>query len=248
MHTYAGAPCQIEHVDGIVMDSAFPAFIAPRQPFIEIRAIRSTIAPGVQAEVRFTGDVFEMENQRNWTDASFKTYATPLSRPYPVEVPAGTRIAQSVTLTLNGAPARVPDADRPIMVTFDRDATYNPYVAESGAASVTYYETSGWRGVMETEAGAPLPECFRSIPGAVFPLYHALADVGACAGGDVLPSLSSRPLLVESLALHKDGRTRIMLVNFSDIAQVVAVHDMPERVRVLSLDETKRCVKRSRAH
>ena len=29
------------------------------------------------------------------------------------------------------------------------------YLAESGASSVTYYETTGWRGVMETEAGSP---------------------------------------------------------------------------------------------
>ena len=57
------------------------------------------------------------------------------------------------------------------------------YLSESGASSVTYYETSGWRGVMETADGSPLPEKFRSLPGAVFPLYHVLADVGEFAGG-----------------------------------------------------------------
>ena len=43
-------------------------------------------------------------------------------------------------------------------------------LAEAGADSVTFYETTGWRGVMETAAGSPLPEKFPSIPGAVFPL------------------------------------------------------------------------------
>ena len=35
------------------------------------------------------------------------------------------------------------------------------YLSESGASSVTYYETTGWRGVMETTSGSPLP---REIP------------------------------------------------------------------------------------
>ena len=44
-----------------------------------------------------------MEDQRNWTDASFKTYGTPLELPFPVEVVSGTKIVQTVTLTLDGA-------------------------------------------------------------------------------------------------------------------------------------------------
>ena len=45
-------------------------------------------------------------------------------------------------------------------------------LAQSGASSLTYYETTGWRGVMETERGCPIPEKFRSLPGTIFPLYH----------------------------------------------------------------------------
>ena len=61
------------------------------------------------------------------------------------------------------------------------------YLCASGAASLTYYETSGWRGVMELASGAPLPERFRSLPGGVFPLYHVLADIGEFAGGEITP-------------------------------------------------------------
>ena len=35
------------------------------------------------------GETFETEDQRNWSDASFKTYGTPLHLPYPVEVAGG---------------------------------------------------------------------------------------------------------------------------------------------------------------
>jgi hypothetical protein len=52
------------------------------------------------------GDTFEMEDHRNWTDANFKTYCTPLAKPYPVTVESGTTIQQSVTLTLKGRTPR----------------------------------------------------------------------------------------------------------------------------------------------
>ena len=65
------------------------------------------------------------------------------------------------------------------------------YLAAAGAASATYFETTGWRGVMESAAGSPAPARFPSLPGAVFPLYHILADAGEFAGGDVIPSRSS---------------------------------------------------------
>ena len=55
-----------------------------------MRAISHEVVPGLMAEVRFEGETFEMEDQRNWTDASYKTYCTPLSLPYPVEVKEGT--------------------------------------------------------------------------------------------------------------------------------------------------------------
>ena len=49
------------------------------------------------------GDTFEMEDHRNWTDANFKTYCTPLAKPYPVRVESGTTIQQTVTVTLKGS-------------------------------------------------------------------------------------------------------------------------------------------------
>src|SRR5687768_14979614 len=98
----AGKPCTVEHADGSSEQSSFPDYIAPHQPFVEMRAITHEVVPGVRAEVRFDGDVFETEDQRNWTDASFKTYCTPLRIPYPVEIPRGSNVRQAVTLTLEG--------------------------------------------------------------------------------------------------------------------------------------------------
>ena len=106
----AGISSRIEKIDGTVEESTFPISIAPQYlidgeikpvaPFNNMRAVRYEAASGVEAEVRFEGETFEMEDQRNWTDASYKTYGTPLSEPFPVEVAAGTKISQRITLTL----------------------------------------------------------------------------------------------------------------------------------------------------
>ena len=37
------------------------------------------------------GDAFEMEDQRNWADASFKTYVRPLSKPRPYVIAKGRK-------------------------------------------------------------------------------------------------------------------------------------------------------------
>ena len=65
------------------------------------------------------GDAFEMEDQRNWSDASYKTYVRPLTRPWPYTLPKGEKVAQSVTLSISGKlPARAGGtADRPVMLT-----------------------------------------------------------------------------------------------------------------------------------
>ena len=478
----AGIPCRIEKVDGAVEESAFPITIAPQllidgeikpvTPFNNMRSVRYEVTSGVEAEVRFEGEIFEMEDQRNWTDASYKTYGTPLSQPFPVEVAAGTKISQRITLALktqrdksstetqdttaqpltleissgdsSTAPpnwvgrcfarrasqteelerlkrlnlshlrvdvdltqpdyesalrraidearglgvslevalfltdaaaeelrafAEVVDRLKPpvgaylifhkteastsaqwvaqarsylsdakigagtnayftdlnrgrppvevldlvcyslnpqvhafdnssLMETLEAQATtvestqkfasglpiavtpvtllarFNPnatgpepepapgelpaqvdmrqmslfgsgwtlgsikYLSESGASSVTYYETTGWSGVMETASGSPLPEKFRSLPGTVFPLYHVLADVGEFAGGEILVSKSSDPLKVEGIVLRKNGKTRTLLANLTSDSQQIRVGNLTGTVRVRHLDET----------
>ncbi|MBI5667437.1 MAG: hypothetical protein HZC41_05465 [Chloroflexi bacterium] len=455
----AGQPCTIETVSGDRYDSQFPVEISPHQPFYDLRAVTHEALPGVRVEVRMDGDTFEMEDQRNWTDASFKTYCTPLGLPFPVTVEAGTKISQTITLRLIGAPPRIESAaddltftlfqhttplpplglgvashgaslsatelerlkalhlahlrvdvrfgtadyaakfrqaaletaaiggglevalfltdaaeaelaafhalldevqpaisrwlvfhrceksttarwvtlarqalgawaehapvgagtdafftelnrERPPLdvvdfVTYSLCSTvhavdnasvtetlavqaetvksarafsggkpvmvspvtfkmrWNPnatgpepatppgelppqvdarqpslygagwtlgsirYLAESGAASVTYYETTGWRGVMETAAGSPVPEKFHSVPGGVYPMYHVLADVGEFRGGDVIASQSSDILRVNGLALRQGNQTRLLLANYTPYEQTVRLPGVP---------------------
>ena len=128
----SGQACEIEHADGSREQGTFPTLIHSGAPFSRIRAITHRIKTGLDVEVRFEGDVFEMEDQRNWTDASFKTYCTPLAEPRPVFIAKGTRITQHVTIRLHGT------AEKP-------RATFSPPWRTPGEVELTIGAPLGWR-------------------------------------------------------------------------------------------------------
>lgn len=93
----AGAPVTVEHCDGRTVDASFPDLIPPWQPFMDLRAL--THQAGVwRVTTRMEGDTFEMEDQRQWGDASFKTYVRPLALPWPYVIDDGARFEQAVRL------------------------------------------------------------------------------------------------------------------------------------------------------
>jgi hypothetical protein len=465
-----GTRARLRHPDGSVTETEFPQLIAPQNPFQELAGLSHEVIPGVWAQWRFEGDVFETEDQRNWTDASFKTFCTPLRLPFPVEIPAGTRIRQVVTLSLRGTTpaeprtktpdtlavgrsshrdlpdiglcvaghgrsltdhearmlrclrpahlrvdldlgtadyperlghaaaeaaalktglelavtaaddpaalrqfgARLAEVNPPVRrwLVFERGswatsadavrrvwdelrsyapwvplvsgttanfcelnrgrppvelldgvcysvhpqvhafdnrslvetcatladtvasarrfseacpiavtpvtlkARVNPYattppspappgelppqvdvrqmslfgagwtlaalkyLAEAGTASVTFYETTGWLGVMECEGGCPLPDRFPSRPGMAFPLFHVLADANFLARGRVLTARSSAPLAFDGLALRRGDSLRVLVANLTDRARTVTVTGLGRQASVQVLDET----------
>ncbi|WIB78733.1 hypothetical protein DEJ28_06455 [Curtobacterium sp. MCPF17_002] len=105
--TLAGTPFTVRHPFSGPTDHVFPTWIAPHQPATDVVGYTWTTG-GVDVDVSLLGDGFEMEDQRNWTDASYKTYSTPLSEPFPVALEAGTTIHQSVALDCGPAGAFPP--------------------------------------------------------------------------------------------------------------------------------------------
>jgi hypothetical protein len=100
----SGRPCRIEYVDGRTETGEFPRLVDPVQPMMNLRALGHAFAPGYEVTCRMEGDTFEMEDQRNWTDASYKTYCRPLALPWPYTLARGAKVAQQVTLSVTAAP------------------------------------------------------------------------------------------------------------------------------------------------
>jgi hypothetical protein len=103
----AGRPVEVLHTDGSRARSTFPELIDPMCPFQDIRALTHEVLPGVRVTCAMQGDAFEMEDHRNWNDASYKTYVRPLAKPWPYTIPAGQSDEQAVTLTISGEAPRV---------------------------------------------------------------------------------------------------------------------------------------------
>jgi hypothetical protein len=97
-----GKRCWVKKVDGPQELSEFPDIISPKPPFTDLRSISHEVVPGLKAEVLLEGDVFEMEDQRNYSDASYKIYSRPVSLPTPMDIEQGRRFQQKVTLRMQG--------------------------------------------------------------------------------------------------------------------------------------------------
>ena len=114
------------------------------------------------------------------------------------------------------------------------------YLAEAGAAAVTYFETLGWRGLLEPAGGAARPSAFASWPGQVFPLYHVLADVGDWRrrSAQLVPAHSSDSLTLAALAADVGGGLQILIANLEPRRQTARVRPVPgDAAAVRILDE-----------
>ena len=127
----SGAPVEVEHTGGSVEQSRFPELIDPTCPFMDIRSLTHEPLRGVRVACRMEGDAFEMEDQRNWMDASYKTYVRPLALPWPYTIATGEKLAQRVSLSVIGTPAKSVSAGGDLAVTVtidDREVARMPAV------------------------------------------------------------------------------------------------------------------------
>ena len=115
-----GRRVEVLHDDGRISQSTFPRRIAPWPPFTSVRAIRHEVADVAWASAHLEGDVFELEDQRNNADASFKVYSRSNFMPRPYRLRAGQSVRQAVELQLTNPAALVvpkPAANRSDMQT-----------------------------------------------------------------------------------------------------------------------------------
>ena len=98
----SGQQATITTPNGAVYTAQFPSLVNPQQPFTDIRHMQYNAAGDIRVELMFEGDIFETEDQRNWSDSSYKTYSTPLSVPFPVTVQPGDACVQQISVRATG--------------------------------------------------------------------------------------------------------------------------------------------------
>jgi len=96
-----GKSATVIHPDGSESEFIFPEQISAVQPIKNLKSMTWEPTSGVTARLNLSGDVFEMEDQRNWTDASYKTYCTPLEMPFPAMITKGETVSQAVELSID---------------------------------------------------------------------------------------------------------------------------------------------------
>lgn len=214
----AGSPVTVEHTDGSMVDTELPLLIDPWQPFKDMRAITHQVRPGVSAECRMEGDIFEMEDQRNWSDASYKTYVRPLALPWPYVLPAGQTNRQTITLRITGGSmaTAATTGPEPVRIELGEAAAKLPDVgvviypedAEAALGNLSllnklgpqqlllHYDPTRDHGLDALQAHAELT--------AAFPAKTTLECVVACAG-DLDSELSDVAEMVRRAGLRLDA-------------------------------------------
>jgi hypothetical protein len=101
-------------------------------------------------------------------------------------------------------------------------------LASAGTASITYYETTGWRGLMETAQGSPLPDQFRSAPGMIFPVYCVFASLARASSAQIIQTHTSHPLLLDGLAFRTPDRLGVLIANLQPRPQTIEITGLPD--------------------
>lgn len=135
------------------------------EPFSELRIERAGFGA---LKLSFGGDLFELEDQRNWGDASFKSYCTPLRLGYPRTVREGTRVAHRVEIRFEPA-------------ALDTQEQKTSFARRTAAASPVEFPKLGceWRKELSLTSGNALQASYR----------HYYIDATSAAGVDHLRAL-----------------------------------------------------------
>ena len=114
----AGCPLTVEHTNGQLEDSIFPLEISPSQPVFDIRSLKYQPVTGLELKILLEAELphdsfgkYEMEDQRNWSDASFKTYVASLLDPWPYCLPSEVELTQRVSLRVNDSVCKATNLD-----------------------------------------------------------------------------------------------------------------------------------------
>lgn len=179
---YRARPFRGDTPDGTV-EGSFPDSVAPQRfengVYVPLFPSVSRVSVDLEGDARvtfeFEGDLFETEDQRNWTDSSLKTYCTPLALGFPHRLEKGQAKTQAVTMIATGTAAPRGD-DAPCELNFgattgrrvppiglahsgsvpvsDREAQQLAMLAPAHVRAELHLEDVAWPEVLDAAVGA----------------------------------------------------------------------------------------------
>ena len=86
--------------DQTLEKNKFPLNIKPDQPMVKFNNLSYEMFNSINLNIQFTGIHFEMEDQRNWGDASYKIYSGSLLDPFPYKENKNSAFHQEIEITV----------------------------------------------------------------------------------------------------------------------------------------------------
>ncbi|MDC3075196.1 hypothetical protein OA258_02030 [Pelagibacteraceae bacterium] len=100
LQNHVGSNIIVSKETGVKEEKKFPVFITPDQPILKFKKLAYTLGDSLLVNINFEGILFEMEDQRNWGDASYKIYSGSLLDPFPYLEKEGSNFSQTVKIDL----------------------------------------------------------------------------------------------------------------------------------------------------
>jgi hypothetical protein len=123
------------------------------------------------------------------------------------------------------------------------------HLGAAGAASATYFEAIGWRGLIESDSPPAVQPPFPSDPGMVFPVYHVLRALARAGRAPLLRAESSDPLAVEAVHVLDDDEHLLIVANLRGEGVALLLGPVIGRIELqrLDVDGARRAGSESRA-
>jgi hypothetical protein len=168
--------CVVRHTGGRRTRQKLPYPVSPQAVFTDVRSLAHWPWPGDRTTVTIElgGEVFETEDQRNYGDASFKTYARPQSLPAPYTLKEGEAVRQTVNVEVVLRNHRPRGHHRRVLPRYDRAAAV--YVLSPGVSRARGMGLLPAVGVSRGAAGRELSDDERDLLRALN-LQHMRIDL-----------------------------------------------------------------------
>jgi hypothetical protein len=98
-------------------------------------------------------------------------------------------------------------------------------LATSGVSAVTYYEATGWQGIIQGDAEPPNPALFKARKGDIFPVYHLFRFISNLQVKSLNSCRYSHPLKYSAINLESTNNSVLVLANHTSENRLIHIEN-----------------------